>query len=80
VVFGWDSQDVCYDNTQVTGWQHGFPDALARIDLDTARHVPWDNGVPFFLGEFVNADGSPPLARTAKERLYISSASWRTGK
>jgi glutamine synthetase len=59
VVFGWDSSDVCYDNTQVTGWQHGFPDALARIDLDTARRVPWDGGVPFFLGEFVNADGSP---------------------
>jgi len=59
VVFGWDMQDVPYDNTQVTGWQHGFPDALARIDLDTARHVPWDNGVPFFLGEFVNADGTP---------------------
>jgi glutamine synthetase len=59
VVFGWDSSDVCYDNTQVTGWQHGFPDALARLDLDTAREVPWDGGVPFFLGEFVNADGSP---------------------
>jgi len=59
VVFGWDSSDNCYDNTQVTGWQHGFPDALARLDLDTARHVPWDGGVPFFLGEFVNADGSP---------------------
>jgi glutamine synthetase len=59
VVFGWDAHDVCYDNTQVTGWQHGFPDALARLDLGTARHVPWDSGVPFFLGEFVNADGSP---------------------
>lgn len=59
VVFGWDMHDVTYDNTQVTGWQHGFPDALARIDLDTARRVPWDNEVPFFLGEFVNADGTP---------------------
>jgi len=59
VVFGWDSGDQCYDNTQVTGWQHGFPDALARLDLDTARRVPWDHDVPFFLGEFVNADGSP---------------------
>jgi glutamine synthetase len=59
VVFGWDSSDQCYDNTQVTGWQHGFPDALARLDLDTARNVPWDDGVPFFLGEFVNADGTP---------------------
>ncbi|HYF21072.1 MAG TPA: glutamine synthetase family protein [Ramlibacter sp.] len=59
VVFGWDMLDNTYDNTSVTGWQHGFPDALARIDLDTARHVPWDNGVPFFLGDFVNADGTP---------------------
>ncbi|MDP3082507.1 MAG: glutamine synthetase family protein [Rubrivivax sp.] len=59
VVFGWDAHDSCYDNTEVTGWQHGFPDALARLDLDTARHVPWDGNVPFFLGEFINTDGSP---------------------
>jgi glutamine synthetase len=59
VVFGWDSGDNCYDNTTVTGWQHGFPDALARLDLNTARRVPWDDNVPFFLGEFVSADGSP---------------------
>jgi glutamine synthetase len=59
VVFGWDSQDTTYDNAHVTGWQHGFPDALARLDLDTARRVPWDGGVPFFLGEFVTADGGP---------------------
>jgi glutamine synthetase len=59
VVFGWDSSDNCYDNTKITGWQHGFPDALARIDLETHRKVPWDGGVDFFLGEFVNADGTP---------------------
>ncbi|MBX9817802.1 MAG: glutamine synthetase family protein [Burkholderiaceae bacterium] len=59
VVMGWDMMDACYDNTTVTGWQHGFPDALARLDLNTARHVPWDDSVPFFLGEFVNADGTP---------------------
>jgi glutamine synthetase len=45
VVFGWDMTDACYDNTHLTGWQHGFPDALARLD--------------FFLGDFVTADGSP---------------------
>ena len=59
VVLGWDSSDVCYDNTTVTGWQHGFPDAMARLDPATARKVPWDDQVPFFLGEFVNKDGSP---------------------
>ena len=59
VVLGWDAHDNCYDNTTVTGWQHGFPDALARLDLSTHRQVPWDSGVDFFLGEFVNPDGSP---------------------
>ena len=59
VVLGWDMHDVTYDNTKLTGWQHGFPDALVHLDLATARNVPWDGNVPFFLGEFVNADGSP---------------------
>jgi glutamine synthetase len=59
VVFGWDCRDNVYDNAQVTGWQHGFPDALARLDLNTHRKVPWDGGVDFFLGEFINPDGSP---------------------
>ena len=59
VVFGWDSSDNCYDNTKITGWQHGFPDANAKLDLNTHRNVPWDGGVDFFLGEFINTDGSP---------------------
>jgi glutamine synthetase len=78
VVLGWDMMDNCYDNTTVTGWQHGFPDALARLDLDTARHVPWDNNVPFFLGEFVNADGSRTRCARARRSSACSSAprSW----
>ena len=59
MVFGWDAHDHCYDNTRLTGWQHGFPDAIARLDLNTYRTVPWDGNVPFFLGNFVTADGSP---------------------
>jgi len=53
VVFGWDMMDVTYDNTTLTGWHKGFPDVLAKIDLKTFRTVPWDGGVPFFLGDFV---------------------------
>lgn len=53
VVFGWDSMDVTYDNTTLTGWHKGFPDAVAKLDLGTFRTVPWDGGVPFFLGEFI---------------------------
>ncbi len=59
VVFGWDMMDQCYDNTKVTGWHHGFPDAMVRLDLGTYRTVPWDDHVPFVLGEFVTADGGP---------------------
>ncbi len=59
VVLGWDSGDQCYDNTKVTGWQHGFPDALARLDISTHRNVPWDGGVDFFLGNFVTIKGDP---------------------
>lgn len=59
VVFGWDMNDVAYDNTTYTGWHTGYPDAKVRISLDTFRKIPWENGVPFFLGEFVEADGSP---------------------
>jgi glutamine synthetase len=75
VVFGWDSSDQCYDNTSVTGWQHGFPDALARLDLDTARNVPWDNNVPFFIGEFINTDGTPhPLCPRQTLKKVIQRA------
>jgi len=53
VVYGWDLHDQCYDNTTLTGWHKGFPDALARLDFGTHRKVPWDDRVDFFLGDFV---------------------------
>jgi glutamine synthetase len=59
VVFGWDAADVCYDNASYTGWHTGYPDALVHLDLDTYREVPWDGGVPFLLGEFVDEKGGP---------------------
>ena len=40
VVFGWDSADDSYDNTDFTGWHTGYPDAKAKIDLGTFRRVP----------------------------------------
>lgn len=59
VVFGWDSSDVCYDNGTYTGWHSGYPDALARVDLDTYRRVPWDGKIPFFLADFEDGKGAP---------------------
>jgi len=54
VIFGWDTNDTTYDNVTYTGWETGYPDATAKIDLNTGRRVPWDNNVPFFLGDFDN--------------------------
>jgi glutamine synthetase len=59
VVFGWDSADVAYDNATYTGWHTGYPDAQARIDLNTFRLVPWDDDVPFFLADFVDEKEKP---------------------
>jgi len=59
VVFGWDSADVCYDNSDYTGWHTGYPDAKAKIDLSTYRKIPWNKKLPFFLADFINEDGSP---------------------
>lgn len=59
VIFGWDAGDMAYDNTTYTGWHTGYPDAAAKIDLSTFRKIPWENDVPFFLGELLEADGTP---------------------
>lgn len=59
VIFGWDSTDVCYDNSAYTGWHSGYPDAQARLDLNTYRKIPWDKQTPFFLADFEDGKGSP---------------------
>jgi glutamine synthetase len=71
VVLGWDMNDACYDNTTWTGWHTGFPDATVQIDLNSYRRVPWDDDVPFFLGDFIDASGaaSPVCPRQACKRV-----------
>ncbi|MES2774894.1 MAG: glutamine synthetase family protein [Bacteroidota bacterium] len=59
VIMGWDAADVVYDNVAFTGWHTGYPDCPAVIDLSTFRKIPWENDVPFFLGELTNIDGKP---------------------
>ncbi|MFZ6013158.1 MAG: glutamine synthetase family protein [Bacteroidota bacterium] len=59
VIFGWDAADVAYDNGSYTGWHTGYPDAPARIDLNSFRRIPWENDVPFFLGDIVDNKGEP---------------------
>jgi glutamine synthetase len=54
VVFGWDMNDAAYDNVKFTGWHTGYPDAPVKIDPSTFRKIPWEDDVPFFLGDFVD--------------------------
>jgi glutamine synthetase len=55
VIFGWDINDECYDNSKVSGWHTGYPDSFATIDPDSYRKIPWDGNKPFFLGDFENS-------------------------
>jgi glutamine synthetase len=58
VIFGWDMADDAYDNVKITGWHTGYPDAAARLDLNTFRKIPWDEEIPFFLADFSLEAGS----------------------
>jgi glutamine synthetase len=59
VIFGWDAGDAAYDNTTFTGWHTGYPDSPARVDITTFRKIPWENDLPFFLGELTDKDDRP---------------------
>ena len=59
VIFGWDIADALYDNATVTGWDSGYPDALARIDLSTMRVLPYEPDTAHFLVDFHTNDGKP---------------------
>ncbi|MDX8340874.1 glutamine synthetase family protein [Draconibacterium sp. IB214405] len=54
VIFGWDCADKCYENSEITGWHTGYPDAKAEIAMETFRQIPWEENTPFFLGDFSN--------------------------
>lgn len=71
VVFGWDSNDVVYDNVELTGWHTGYPDKTCYIDLSTFRTIPWQDNTPFFLADFSSPDGNdlPACPRSLLKRI-----------
>ena len=66
VIFGWDVNDACYDNTLVSGWHTGYPDAFSTIDPNSFRKIPWNDGRPFFLGDFSD---SPTMAEVCPRSI-----------
>jgi len=70
VLFGWDANDACYDNSRFTGWHTGYPDRKASIDLNTFRTIPWNHDMPFFLADFSDeASGEVPCPRTLLKKV-----------
>jgi glutamine synthetase len=74
VVFGWDSSDAAYDNGSYTGWHTGYPDAPSRLDLSTFRKIPWENDLPFFLGELIQKENEPEVCPRQLLRKVSSDA------
>ncbi|MGI9326912.1 MAG: glutamine synthetase family protein [Pseudomonadales bacterium] len=63
-VFGWDLDDVLYDQGTFTGWHSGFPDARYQLHVDTERWLA-DEHCPLFLASFsLAANPPPPCPRT----------------
>ena len=77
VIFGWDANDVAYDNGKFTGWHTGYPDAPAKLDITTFRKIPWENDIPFFLGELIDQEGK---ASTVCPRQLIKKVLFDTKK
>jgi glutamine synthetase len=74
VIFGWDSADAAYDNVAYTGWHTGYPDAPARLDLTTFRKIPWENDLPFFLGELIVKDNEASVCPRQLLKNVLSKA------
>lgn len=75
VIFGWDSSDLPYENSQVSGWHTGYPDAQVSLDLNTLRFVPWEADIPFLLGDFSQDKTGPGAVcpRTLLRRVIDSA-------
>ena len=65
-----------------TGWvasQQQGATALVRLDLTTGRTVPWDDNVPFFLGDFVwnGRDGKEEPILLAHPEIFRHASAFR---
>lgn len=69
VIFGWDAADVVYDNTTLSGWHTGYPDAFATIDVNTFRAIPWNDNTPLFLADFSQSDMADACPRTLLKKI-----------
>jgi glutamine synthetase len=59
---GWDLHDTVYSKELlISNSANGYRDLLATIDLSTARTIPWEDNVPFFLVSFLDPETKAPV-------------------
>jgi glutamine synthetase len=68
VVFGWDMHDKTYfRELGISNAANGYRDLLAKVDLQSFRRIPWEDGggaekgVPFFLISFHDPETKEPI-------------------
>jgi glutamine synthetase len=77
VIFGWDIGDVLYDNAKVTGWDTGYPDAHAMIDLSTFRVLPAEPDTACFLVDFTSEGNAHPACPRSLLKKVLADAQAR---
>lgn len=75
VIFGWDLNDTLYEKGEISGWHSGFPDCPTVIDLQTFRKIPWEDNLPFFLGEMEPIEGhaAPVCPRQVLKNIRVQA-------
>lgn len=74
VVLGWDCNDQCYDDIAYSGWHNGYPDSPVQLDLATYREIPWEDGLPFVLGDFGASAAGGAIGPRALLRRVVDQA------
>jgi len=70
VIFGWDSNDVLYQNDSFTGWKDGFKDAISTIDPLSFRILPTEGKKSIIcLADFSDSDASAVCPRSILKKI-----------
>lgn len=75
VVFGWDVGDFAYNNTELVGWHMGYGDFDSYLDSNTFRTIPWEDDMPFLLGDFSNNEANtvPVCPRSVLKKVITKA-------
>ena len=74
VIFGWDMDDSLYAEESFTGWQSGYDDAIANIDMSSCRKLPTENNKSvLFLADFSKHDAAKVCPRSVLKNVLAKA-------